>query len=1745
MAIHLGSSWGGSAGDFTYAIVNIDNGDGTFTSLSHKTGTSIVGGPEKLVQLSTDHNTEALMGIFLEVYSDNNELVTAPNGVQRTRFLFGSQYFSDVITQQNTWSTQDTGLNFRIMTMPLAKKDWEANQIGPIPTKPAATLNPGMAKPYTTNTKPSLMLVHDSPNNGHYIVTTTGFTYACSAIWDYNYNVLLTDNLVGDNLLSATVSHASMQTRGDVTDFYSTDVSPDAVGTDSLTDPNYQKYVDSPKIEGAMKYLYNTCLLALSGKDLNHKTGNNNFSTTWTAVSKWRDSWVVDGSVLTEQERDKFEFSLQPKDLLTPESVWSRKLDPRTVKEIIDTEVDPAILDKFSGIYRKYRFESTNIRVNFPVHISEYYLPYAWTEVHSPRFEIPDYLKPYIVRFGDIDINYKVAQRYHTTYPPRPFKGQMQIHISGDPPVTVKWEANGHATRTIRPDFVYTDGKTLYSSDTLNRLAPSHREFKDTKFALAATNFSVYRETFLDIYKRPYTWNSFSSQTHLYDTVLNFPVWWKGDQDPVLKNMDFVSDALTRGRNAGLLQPSDYWAGYLYLIHDTGTAPITGGGVSGGSGTHPPIGPSPTQTTSPWDSRAAYPANPDPPAAGSGYESISTMGTMALPGGAATICTVHSTQAYIVPVVYHESFTDKNGQQWWKHAPHATVNTAHPFYPSDASKNLEFQTFGSGQTYGGNSEAIAGTVNDCLDWTFWGMLGLVILNLSYRNLLKLDSTNKYRDIYSQVLDRIIVEHVSNGLLDKPFFKGMEYPTEAKWNAIFNKDVNPLTNSATLIPWNPTGQVFTDTWFMLYDTVQEFDGLVVVPDLIPGMEYIIVKAYGAFTVDSLPLNSTSTAKLKQSFNPNSLQYQDVNLKVSSEYYLPGKLKGNVIAIVLAQDKPLSPRKTGSGVDDLLGIGDHEGQIKCIIDTCYVWTLYRSIGINKDGGTWSVLPNLGDMGGGGALTGWDPNNPGVGTVYGPGGGGGASNTFWLWVNSDARVGTTLSVEGCYSIGGQGGSDPTLNPGISMDSPAVIASLQAENNAAYAQYIKGNTITGSTVKLGAKTAQGWTGTPYNSSLNIVDLGSGWGDVMYGTASCPPPSRGNGAWKKATCSSGTVPSTPKGTPVQVEKDCYGDLYVIGIKDIAPVVGGAKELVYFKDEGYARVYPDDIVTVQALLIKDYVIGYTGDINLLTNLVWTDVTVDLEYVDAEIDTKGLINLKIGDLDESKNWFGPVFPASNQIIYAKDVTGKVDPVPATGMIRAFEGIRLLCNKDGTHWGFNYTLPTAANSALGIRHFAKFILHDLSNDSSIYMGFYDIKNKEFVTNENGKAVMLFDEYVKRNPTNIFIGVVTNFEKQELDLNPGTGGAQVPQRYATPIYSVTRSRKSNTAIHLAPLPQNLGMYDIWPIMIDVGRFSKEILLPDRQTYSIAGYLSPYQGSLIKAYYSVPEAESFGWSDLFGYPYVDVKSETPIILDDNRIQVRQAPIHMSRIPTQNPSLADPVRPIFKLYQRDTIDSAWEEIPFTNILDYNVSTGEIYLLYPVSKDDPDLLKIDYTCSRRSYAFKEYDGQIIDLNPYAGHSSTYRNKKLYVYVLPTFVKDSNAEIIPESVQSRTLRIALDDSFMRIGSPDYDPTAHLIGVIYSNPLVNIDDLHILDIRKRGGGLKPEFITDYSRFLNEYVNYWDFNLSSQISYQKGGYIIVRLPKELANYFTKDEIEKIIRRDIPAGVGFHVEDLEGNNWEIITSS
>lgn len=553
----------------------------------------------------------------------------------------------------------------------------------------------------------------------------------------------------------------------------------------------------------------------------------------------------------------------------------------------------------------------------------------------------------------------------------------------------------------------------------------------------------------------------------------------------------------------------------------------------------------------------------------------------------------------------------------------------------------------------------------------------------------------------------------------------------------------------------------------------------------------------------------------------------------------------------------------------------------------------------------------------------------------------------------------------------------------------------------------------------------------------------------------------------------------------------------------------------------------------------------LSNVWFTDITVDNPNVVASITHNGKATFStqiVSSNSGAEIRKGTAFPGSTY--YSMDENGRFNPVPETGWVSKADGIKLLCDNKKRPFGFP-SLPTGVGSDEAQRHYVNLSLGSNGTDNAVQLGFYDYAQKEFIVSAQGKPEISFVEYLQRGPHNIYIAVISDYEKTEEKVIPVDEDApRLPFKWAMPVYGVCT--KAGSKITLASLPDRLGPRDLWPIAVREGQFTRDVDIRPRWEGGISGYLGSWQGKKVKAYYELPEAKLGGYSEKFGPPNIDVKNEEPLIIDDDALQVRQAPILMAQFPTRYPNKADPVRPVLTLYKRADRNSEWVEQSFSEIRDYNVSTGEIFLRQPLTSNDPSLLRVDYTTPRRSYHFKKDGDLLLNLNSYSGHTRDLIGEAIYVYIVPHFVRDAregfanSGALIDGSLQHRTLRTTLDPGIFDPMHPQYDPLAILLGVVYISTALDISKLALLDTRRRGGGAKDSTnIKEITRLVNDAATYWDVGYATGSSYPKSGHVVVRLPDALRNELSEQEITDVIQRNIGAGVGFKIENLQGEDW------
>lgn len=514
--------------------------------------------------------------------------------------------------------------------------------------------------------------------------------------------------------------------------------------------------------------------------------------------------------------------------------------------------------------------------------------------------------------------------------------------------------------------------------------------------------------------------------------------------------------------------------------------------------------------------------------------------------------------------------------------------------------------------------------------------------------------------------------------------------------------------------------------------------------------------------------------------------------------------------------------------------------------------------------------------------------------------------------------------------------------------------------------------------------------------------------------------------------------------------------------------------------------------------------------------------------------------------GPLIGEGGYNFYTKTTSGEISPyVQKYGWVSKDEGIKLICDAYGKPDGFPaMPVGNAANV-----HFANYVLDPSNSDQMTYVGLYDNNRKEWIVNAAGDPEMSYYDYIRRGPQNVFIGVQTTYELDiSSNLPPSNAPVSRPFKWAMPVYGVTSGL--NSQLQLMPLPPDLSSTDIWPIPVKAGSFSQSVLVRPKSQGSLTGPLKDYQGKTVEAFYSLPEAKKGPWSRIYGRPYTDVVEETPMILDDNMIQVRQYPILTVQEPTATPSLADPWVPVLKVEVRQSLNSPWETLSWKEMKDYNLAKGIITLRENLPANDARLVRVSYTSEGRVYNLKHDGVNQINLNPYISAKPEWHNTPLYVYLVPEYVTDTNNNIIPGTTKTRTLAVTTDTTIFDQAQANYDPLAVLLGVVYITTAFDINELSILDTRRRGGGVTTALTDDeVVERIPEGDSFWDIVPPTATSYQKGGFVLVRLPKEVTNKFDPSYVIGVpgdpdrigvIARNLTVGVGYKLETMDGQEFE-----
>jgi hypothetical protein len=517
--------------------------------------------------------------------------------------------------------------------------------------------------------------------------------------------------------------------------------------------------------------------------------------------------------------------------------------------------------------------------------------------------------------------------------------------------------------------------------------------------------------------------------------------------------------------------------------------------------------------------------------------------------------------------------------------------------------------------------------------------------------------------------------------------------------------------------------------------------------------------------------------------------------------------------------------------------------------------------------------------------------------------------------------------------------------------------------------------------------------------------------------------------------------------------------------------------------------------------------------------------------------------------GPNIGDGSTPYYVKPLGGKTEQFARSyGWVSKDQGILLITDVNGEPYGFPAGGPRDAGTEI---NYARLVMDSWGTDQTLKYGFYDTLRNEWIENQNGEPDMSYYDYVRRGAQNVFMAVQTTYEIDgQSNLPPATDPILRPFKTAMPVYGI--KTRNESSVKLRNPSVELGHTDVWPIMVGTGSFSKQIFISNELADGSASFLRDYGNKTLTAHYILRDGYKGPWSDLLGRPYRDIVDERPRLLSDTTIVVNHAPIASIQEPTINQLPSDPVKPFFAVYRRESFNGSWVQVPLWEIKEYNLNKGTITLANPLKEYDNRLVKVSYTSRNYTHQYKFGDGKKINLNPYImralkddpDHISVL-DKPLYVYLKPSFVVDNETGIvISETKQEDIIGTTSSNTIFNPLQADYDPLAYRLGIIFVTSSMKVEDLTLLDTRVRGGGAQHHL--KLSELNAEAGSYWDSPAEQPYSYQKGGFVIIRLPQEITQDFASEEdLRKVIDRNITAGVAYELQNHAGETLKDFTGS
>jgi peptidoglycan hydrolase-like protein with peptidoglycan-binding domain len=495
---------------------------------------------------------------------------------------------------------------------------------------------------------------------------------------------------------------------------------------------------------------------------------------------------------------------------------------------------------------------------------------------------------------------------------------------------------------------------------------------------------------------------------------------------------------------------------------------------------------------------------------------------------------------------------------------------------------------------------------------------------------------------------------------------------------------------------------------------------------------------------------------------------------------------------------------------------------------------------------------------------------------------------------------------------------------------------------------------------------------------------------------------------------------------------------------------------------------------------------------------------------------------------------------------------------YDGIMLLTNSNGTPFfplNLSQVSVTLANTEDS--YYSDITVSKVGgNTPGLEYGFYDTRTNEFI----GKTITYL-RYMQ-SPSNIYIGVYAydydgniNTLKEFTSSSNGSTyiPTSVPLRAAYPVVNVISNNRNK--IQLFGINGDLNKTEPWPISLSSGSFQKTINI---NPANAIGWKSTYSGQNLIASYDTSSIGSIPWSRIFGRGYYDVIGERPLYNNPRSITLRQTPLHVVKgYPSDLSRKNVPFKPALKVYTRTNENSPWTLIPYSEIVNFNSTTGLVEFKNQIISNNEDLTKVDYTIEYNKLSIKQSGGTPIPTNPFLNKDTVQLNKPLYIYIMPkevykgSNVNNSTSQIkVTEYPANEVVNFTYNNNiFNKFDTVSYDPFAQLIGIIYVINTNDDENFNFTDLRVKGGGISANFDTNtIIDEISQAVSYWDVYPPMAEAYPKGGYVMVKIPAIVKkNFINPQEVYDIVRDNLTAGVVFDLYDTDGKDWgsSVTTSS